>query len=105
VAPVPEVAIRAESATHQPDDAKIDAEWDRFLTCAVPTPNGNGLHDPSESPDWPTGIRGELWDDVVAIEALRRERRQKLRAGRVARKQATTPNVETLFGERSGLYA
>ena len=38
-----------------------DREWDRFLACAIPTPNGLGLYDPSESPDMPRGADGEDW--------------------------------------------
>ena len=41
--------------------SKADVEWDRFLACAVPTPNGLGLYDPSESPDMPSGVPIEDW--------------------------------------------
>ncbi|MCH8852370.1 MAG: hypothetical protein IID41_06905 [Planctomycetes bacterium] len=42
-------------------DSKADAEWDRFLSCAIPTPNGLGWYDPAESPDMPAGIPIEDW--------------------------------------------
>ena len=32
------------STTQAPN--KADIEWDRFLACAIPTPNGLGLYDP-----------------------------------------------------------
>ena len=51
--------------THRPDDGKIDAEFDRFFACAVPTPNGLGLYDPDFGPDMPRGITGEQWDAFV----------------------------------------
>ncbi|MCH8854070.1 MAG: hypothetical protein IID41_15680 [Planctomycetes bacterium] len=34
---------------------------DRFLACAISTPDGNGLHDPSESPTMPAGVPIEDW--------------------------------------------
>ena len=37
-------------------------EWDRFFACAIPTPNGLGLYDPSESPDMPSGVDGEAFE-------------------------------------------
>ena len=48
-------------ASRTPDDAKIDAEFDRFFAIAVPTPDGLGLYDPSESPEMPSGVLGEDW--------------------------------------------
>lgn len=40
---------------------RADVEWDRFLACAIPTPNGLGWHDPDESPDMPRGVKIEAW--------------------------------------------
>ena len=54
---------------------RADREWDRFLACAVPTPNGLGLYDPSESPDMPAGVTAGLWDVLVATAAKLRQRR------------------------------
>ncbi|MCH8852339.1 MAG: hypothetical protein IID41_06750 [Planctomycetes bacterium] len=60
-------AIRPESATRQPDDKTYaDREWDRFLACAIPTPNGLGWYDPSEAPEMPSGVPGADWDAFVA---------------------------------------
>ena len=42
-----------------------DREFDRFFAVAVPTPNGLGLFDPSESADMPSGISGEQWGAFV----------------------------------------
>ena len=43
-------------------DSKADREWDRFLACAIPTPDGNGLYDPSASgPEMPVGVSIEDW--------------------------------------------
>ena len=59
-------ASRPESATHQPDDAKIDAEFDRFERVAQPMPGG-GLYCPVYgSPTMPSGIPGERWDAFIA---------------------------------------
>ncbi len=43
-----------------------DREWDRFLSVAVPTPNGLGLYDPSEPAAMPVGVPGAAWDAFVA---------------------------------------
>ena len=43
-----------------------DREWNRFLSVAIPTPNGLGWYDPSESPEMPSGITGEQWDAFLA---------------------------------------
>lgn len=48
-------------STRLGDAPKVDAEFDRFFACAVPTPNGLGLYDPSESPDMPSGVPIEDW--------------------------------------------
>ncbi|MCH8879688.1 MAG: hypothetical protein IID34_07365 [Planctomycetes bacterium] len=63
--------------TQSPADGEsyADREWDRFLACAVPTPNGLGLYDPSESPDMPAGVTAGLWDVLVATAAKLRQRR------------------------------
>ena len=47
-------------------DSYADREWERFLSVAVETPDGRGWHDPSESPEMPSGIPGEQWDQFVA---------------------------------------
>ena len=57
----PEEAPQPTPTAYRPDDAKIDREWNRFLGCAIPTPNGLGLYDPSESPDMPSGVPIEDW--------------------------------------------
>ena len=41
--------------------SKADIEWRRFLACAIPTPNGLGLYDPSEPAEMPSGADGEKW--------------------------------------------
>ena len=52
------------------DASKTDIEWDRFLECAVPTPNG-GLRDPGEcSAELDRqirvgGVSGEDWDSFI----------------------------------------
>ena len=63
---------------------RADIEWDRFLACAVPTPNGLGLYDPSESPDMPAGVTAGLWNALLATDAQLRQRREGLRAAATA---------------------
>ena len=52
------------------DASKTDIEWDRFLDCAVPTPNG-GLRDPGEcSAELDRqirvgGVSSEDWDSFI----------------------------------------
>ncbi len=41
--------------------SRADREWDRFLACAIATPNGQGLYDPSESPEMSSGVPIEDW--------------------------------------------
>ena len=48
-----------------PNNAKIDAEFDRFARVAKPTPSGQGWHDPAESPEILSGVSGESWDAFV----------------------------------------
>ena len=44
------------------DDAKIDAEFDRFAAVAEPTPNGQGWYDPiNGTPEIPSGVPIEDW--------------------------------------------
>ncbi len=40
-------------------ESRADREWDRFLACAIPTPNGLGLYAPAESPEMASGVPGE----------------------------------------------
>ncbi|MCH8851616.1 MAG: hypothetical protein IID41_03075 [Planctomycetes bacterium] len=62
--PAPVRAAPAESiaqSTQLGDAPKVDAEFDRFFACALPTPNGLGLYDPTESPEMPAGVPIEDW--------------------------------------------
>ncbi|MCH8853188.1 MAG: hypothetical protein IID41_11130 [Planctomycetes bacterium] len=49
--------MKTETATAR----SADREWDRFLACAISTPDGLGLYDPSESPTMPAGVPIEDW--------------------------------------------
>ena len=64
-AELPSAPDPSPRTTNPYDDAKIDAEFDRFFACAIPTPNGLGLYDPSESLDMPSGIPGAAWDAFI----------------------------------------
>lgn len=58
-------ASRPESATHTPDDAKIDAEFARFERTAEPMPGG-GWYDPEYGrPEMPHGVPGEDWQRFI----------------------------------------
>ncbi|MCH8880539.1 MAG: hypothetical protein IID34_11730 [Planctomycetes bacterium] len=59
-------SVETLAQTSADGDSYADREWRRFLACAVSTPNGLGLYDPSESPEMPSGITGEQWDTFVA---------------------------------------
>ena len=50
-----------EYSTTQPP-SKAEAEWDRFLAIAIPTPDGLGLFDPVHGvPEMPRGVAWEDW--------------------------------------------
>ena len=49
-----------EYSTTQPP-SKADVEWDRFLACAIPMPDGNGLYDPAFGPEVPAGVVWGAW--------------------------------------------
>ena len=44
-APLLEILSESASSAHY-----ADREWDRFLACAIPTPDGDGLYDPTQEP-------------------------------------------------------
>ncbi len=52
--------------TRRPDDAKIDAEFDRFERVAEPMPGGGWYCPVYGSPQMPSGILGERWDALIA---------------------------------------
>ncbi len=56
-----DIAKRVTLANTQ-GSSRADREWDRFLSVAVETPDGNGLYDPIHgAPEMPHGVDDEAW--------------------------------------------
>ncbi len=57
-----DIANQAAEGQCASQESYADREWDRFLACAIPTPDGGGLYDPINGrPEMPSGVAGEDW--------------------------------------------